>query len=234
MKINKFKSVFKRKHVVLPVIHVKDGQAMENAKIAFGCGADGIFLINHDISPSTLMEIYKEVRKGHKKEWIGINCLGLPVELVFSELPFDVSGVWSDNAGIDLGANECAKDVLKIKAEIGWEGLYFGGVAFKYQNKVPFPKLRLVAEVSKGFMDVVTTSGPKTGAPPEIMKIKIMKETLSKDFPLAIASGITSENVGEFLPYADCFLVATSISKDFYNLDSEKLKALIRAVETRR
>jgi hypothetical protein len=29
------------------------------------------------------------------------------------------------------------------------------------------------------------------------------------DWPLAIASGITPENVGEYLPVADCFLVAT-------------------------
>ncbi len=232
MKTNRFKSVFKKEHTVLPVIHVKDkSQAVENANVAFDCGADGIFLINHNVSPITLNEIYQEVRKRYEKEWIGINCLGLSVEIVFSELPFGVSGVWSDNAGIDLGgASECARDVLKIKAELKWEGLYFGGVAFKYQNKVPFPKLRLVAEVSKNFMDVVVTSGPKTGSPPDIMKIKIMKTTLSRDFPLAIASGITSENVKEFLPYADCFLVATSISKDFYNFDSEKLKALIRAV----
>lgn len=55
------------------------------------------------------------------------------------------------------------------------------------------------------------------------------------DFPLAIASGITPENVGEYLPWCDCFLVATGISCSFEELDPERVRALVgrvRAFET--
>ena len=46
------------------------------------------------------------------------------------------------------------------------------------------------------------------------------------DSPLAIASGITPENVLEYVAYVDYFLVATGISRDFHHLDPEKMAAL--------
>jgi predicted TIM-barrel enzyme len=80
-------------------------------------------------------------------------------------------------------------------------------------------------------MDVVTTSGPGTGLPANVEKISRMKQALG-DFPLAIASGITSENIHKYLPYATCFLVATGISKDFHSIDPERLRVLIENVRT--
>lgn len=78
-------------------------------------------------------------------------------------------------------------------------------------------------------MDVVTTSGPGTGKAAAVEKIRTMKEALG-DFPLAIASGITPENVSDYLPYADCFLVATGISRNFEQLDPARTHALVEAV----
>nr|NIN71503.1 hypothetical protein [Gemmatimonadota bacterium]NIO31186.1 hypothetical protein [Gemmatimonadota bacterium] len=49
-------------------------------------------------------------------------------------------------------------------------------------------------------------------------------------FPLAIASGITPENVGDYLDVADCFLVATGISSSFTELDPVKVRSLIEQV----
>ena len=43
---------------------------------------------------------------------------------------------------------------------------------------------------------------------------------------LTFASGINSINLVKY-PDADCFLVATGISKDFYTLDPYKLEILI-------
>lgn len=44
--------------------------------------------------------------------------------------------------------------------------------------------------------------------------------------PLAIASGITPENVGAYLGICDCFLVATGISQNVSELDGAKVKQL--------
>lgn len=56
-----------------------------------------------------------------------------------------------------------------------------------------------------------------------------MKEALG-DLPLAIASGITPDNIKRYLPYADCYLVATGISKSFTELDEARLRALVGRV----
>jgi predicted TIM-barrel enzyme len=78
-------------------------------------------------------------------------------------------------------------------------------------------------------MDVVTTSGKGTGWAADIKKIQKMKQAMG-DFPLAIASGVTPENVTTYLPVADCFLVATGISRNFYEFDLAKTRQLINVV----
>jgi predicted TIM-barrel enzyme len=79
------------------------------------------------------------------------------------------------------------------------------------------------------FMDVVTTSGVGTGHAAEIDKIQGMKQALG-DFPLAIASGIKPANVTDYLPHADCFLVATGISKSFDQLDPAAVGSLVSRI----
>jgi predicted TIM-barrel enzyme len=78
-------------------------------------------------------------------------------------------------------------------------------------------------------MDVVTTSGPGTGAEAGLVKIQRMKQAIG-GFPLAIASGITPENVAQYLPFADCFLVDTGISKTFTEIDPSRLQDLVNRV----
>ena len=47
---------------------------------------------------------------------------------------------------------------------------------------------------------------------------------------LAIASGVTPDNIGDYLPYVDHFLVASGISQDFHTLDPAKVRALAEAI----
>lgn len=105
--------------------------------------------------------------------------------------------------------------------------LYFGGVAFKYQRHVE--DFESACRVATRYMDVVTTSGPGTGHAAEVEKIRRMKAALGV-IPLAIASGVTPENVADYLPHADCFLVATGISRSFTELDPARVRSLIAAV----
>ena len=58
----------------LPVIHVdSEEQAIENAKIAFGSGADGLFLFSHIRDTSAFADIYDAVREQDPAKWIGLN-----------------------------------------------------------------------------------------------------------------------------------------------------------------
>lgn len=226
-----FNDVFFNRKVILPVIHIKDKfQVLRNAVVAHIFGCDGVFLINHgDMSYSILFDMYYSLYKVFPDWWIGVNCLDLsPIE-VFSEVHQGISGIWVDNAMIDEESNDQLKaiEIQKAREESGWQGLYFGGVAFKYQR--PVSEWAKAACIATNYMDIVTTSGPATGEPAYLGKIKEMKQAIGNR-PLAIASGITPQNVRSYLGFVDCFLVSTGISKDFWNLDELLLEELVRRV----
>jgi predicted TIM-barrel enzyme len=181
------------------------------------------------------MEIQYAVVGSFSDWWVGVNLLGVQQEMVFyyTHTKTKVAGVWVDNAKIkedQLGQPE-AHSILEWQTRMRWEGLYFGGVAFKYQRQVE--DLRRAVMTARDFMSVVTTSGPGTGRSANVDKIRIMKEALG-DFPLAIASGITPDNIAEYLPYSDCYLVATGISDSFEDLNpalTRRLVANVRAYD---
>ncbi|MBN2893661.1 MAG: hypothetical protein JXL97_17455 [Bacteroidales bacterium] len=228
----KFFEIFKNKHVVLPVIHVKNEElTFKNANTAFEEGADGVFLINHHYNFKHLLNIYQKLRQEFKNQWIGINCLDGDALDSFSIIPNDANGLWVDDAEIDEEKENqiYAKKVLNYFKQINWNGLYFGGVAFKYQRFVE--DLDSAVKIAKNFMDVITTSGQGTGIAADIQKIKTMRNAAG-DFPIAIASGITPENISHYLPYANCFLVSTGISKNFEELDKNKTHELIQNIRS--
>ncbi|MFK7805013.1 MAG: BtpA/SgcQ family protein [Anaerolineae bacterium] len=216
-----------------PVIHVRSlEQALQNAKIAFDANCDGIFLINHEnkdgireILYPELLTIHAAVHRRFPDWWIGLNCLDLPTADVFQHLNPAVSGVWADNGEIDESepTQPKAQQILNAKRASGWQGAYFGGVAFKYQR--PVSNSAEAARIGKEYIDIVTTSGRATGETPSIEKIRRMKQAIDPR-PLAIASGITPKNVDQYLTWADIFLVATGISSSFYELDIEKVRQL--------
>lgn len=225
---NRFRNAFDNTHVVLPVVHVQSpSQAIRNVTIAYEAQCDGVFLINHGISHAALMTAFAEVKAVFPNFWIGINSLGKdPLSLFGDE---DVSGIWTDNAQIEehRGEQVKAERIDDVRVAQNWQGLYFGGVAFKYQREVN--ELAQAARIAMRYMDVVTTSGPGTGHAPPIAKLRTMKQAIG-DFPLAVASGITTDNVSELLPYCDCVMVATGISKSFTELDRKLTHDLVQTV----
>lgn len=222
---------------LLPVIHIADdAQALRNAKVAIECGASGIFLICHrDTRGATkLRSAVAAVRQQFPELWIGVNILGMgPVEAI-KAIPAQVDGLWVDFIGIEEGR------VFPEAEEAQWlrrdmTAAYFGSVAFKYQ--APVQDLEAMTRRCEAYTDVMTTSGDGTGEAPGVDKIRRMSAALKEKDPtrlLAIASGITPENVDEFLPYADVFLVATGIGLDFHNLDPERTAALAAKINAKR
>ncbi len=233
-----FSAVFPGGNAFLAVIHVQtEPQVLRNVKIAHEEGADGVFLISHGAAIPTpiLLCLYQVVRQMYPLWWIGLNFLDRTTMNALLEVPPGVSGLWVDDAGIDEHAKDpCESARLhweqRMQKSKWWQGLYFGGVAFKYQQ--PVGNVARVAKLAVPFMDVITTSGNATGKPPTVAKIRAMRNAIGSH-PLAIASGITPENAGKYLGLADCFLVATGVSKSFTELDSERVGKLARIVSAR-
>jgi hypothetical protein len=225
--MSRYRQVFAGRRTVLPVIHVEStAQAQRNARIARDAGADGVFLISHGkVSDLALLDLQGEVAEAHPGWWVGVNCLGLSAEEVFATVTPKVNGVWTDNARIDETKAEqpYAERVTALRRRVP-DCLYFGGVAFKYQRNVN--DLEAACRAAVLHLDVVTTSGSGTGRAAHLEKIRRMSQALA-GHPLALASGITPDNVGEFLPYVDCYLVATGISVSFTELDPAKTRSLV-------
>ena len=225
---------------VLPVIHVADtGQALRNARVALAEGAQGVFLINHDFSPEELLPAIRDVRQAYPSLWLGVNFLAVTGRDAFPMLgALQAEGVmvdayWADDARIDERADRQteALEIDAVRADSGWTGLYFGGTAFKKQREVDPADHALSAQIACRHMDAVTTSGVATGRAADISKIETFRAACGAH-PLAIASGVTPENVHLYAPLVDAILVATGINHDgdFYNTDPARLRQLVSRV----
>ena len=231
--MSRFREIFSTRHVVLPIVHVSNhDQAARNVQIARDAGANGACLISHgSVSDSDLFDIYLRIADEHAGFWLGVNCLGWGAEELFTRAKDLVAGVWIDDALIDESRAEqpTATRINQVQQSVGWRGLYFGGVAFKYQR--PVRDLASASRNAVPYMDVVTTSGPGTGKAATPEKIRTIKQAIG-DKPLAVASGVTPENVPDYLPWADCFLVATGISYTFAELDPDRVRDLVPVVRS--
>lgn len=224
-------------HILMPVIHMENkGQAFINTKIAFDCGADAVWLIGHELSPEEFIKNALEIKRLMPDKWIGVNILKTKNEKTIQLFDNRMDGLWKDKGGVrenedgTINVNEARTIEFYIKGmnTFNLQTLYFGGVAFKYINDIK-TNFKEAARRAVDFMDVITTTGEATGSAPVIEKIKQMKEGAG-DHPLAIASGMTAENVQEFMPYVKCFLVATGISRDFHNLDPSKTRSFAKVL----
>jgi predicted TIM-barrel enzyme len=143
--------------------------------------------------------------------------------------------VWADNAEVDEYAEEqtlasCFKTATRVNH---WNGLYFGGVAFKYQRPVLEENLPKAAQCAVSCMDVIMTSGPGTGMQSDVQKVQLMKEGAG-EHPLGLASGVSPENISTFLPYVDVYLVASGIETSRYSgiLIPERTQSLSEAIHS--
>jgi predicted TIM-barrel enzyme len=220
-----FIKTFGQPKVLLPVIHVDNGdQAKQQCDIATSAGCKGVFLINHRIKSTKLISIANDIISQFPNLWVGANLLDLTAQQAFERLPQSARGLWVDDAYIHEGdpLDNAAAMVRRIRERDGL--LYFASVAFKYQK--PVTNVRQIALLASGLVDVVVTSGEGTGEAAYIGKVVAMKEGMLPHRHLGLASGVTENNVADYLPYVDAFLVATGISKSFTELDLEKTKKL--------
>ena len=236
---NRIHAVFGVPRVLLPVVHpVSWDQALASTQIAVDAGVKGIFLINQGLSSDEVLRLILEVRKRHPSLWVGLNLLGhSPAQVLERGLAAcegRLDGIWSDNANIDEAAPAAAQPVaeafLAARQRLGWNGLYFGGVAFKYQRDVAAEQLPGATRLAAGFMDVICTSGPGTGQHADPTKLAAMRGAVGGGVALALASGVTAENVGHYLPHVNAYLVGTGIEQAFGVLDPLKVAALHRAI----
>lgn len=228
---------------IFPVVHVNEvSQALDQTELVYHTGADGVYLIDHhNHDTALLLQAYNAVVQQNLYNFIGLNFLQLfSAENAFSfidkqfksgnvaRLP---NAIWVDDAIPD---RHNLIDLRRERMELR-NILYLGGVAFKYtRTYTDDPKDAAVqAKDLMPYVDVVTTSGKGTGSPPSPDKIRAMKQAIG-DQKLAVASGISSDNINNYAGLFDQLLVSTSIEDEPYSgiFVEKKLKNLIELSET--
>lgn len=187
-----------RKLEIIPVIHIQNyEQVLTNVRICVDVGIEKVMLICMSGNDYLTEESHKIVVSQYPDLWVGCNFLGKGAIEALST--FQGDGLWTDQT--------ITKERLGDKRK--FSGLYFGGVAFKYQTQ---PEDFVSAAVeAKECIDVVTTSGIATGRAADLSKLQAMRAAIG-DHPFAVASGVSEDNIGHYNGLLDYVLVATSIT----------------------
>jgi hypothetical protein len=149
---------------IIPVIHMQnENQVSTNIKICVECGIKKVFIINHVVSIGDLIKCALKVKQENPDLWVGINMLGQSVEISLGLGLIGIDGIWCDET-----------ITLEAKKYRNFNGMVFGGLAFKYQ---PQPSdLKSACEEAILSTDVATTSGSGTGKAADVEKIKVIRE----------------------------------------------------------
>ena len=199
---------------LIPVIHmVNENNVRTNINTCVDVGIKKVFLINHVVSVNDLIKCAIRTKEDHPDLWIGLNMLGTTTEDALSMEVKGIDGLWCDASITPERASEYRN----------FKGMFFGGLAFKYQ---PQPKdLELACKQAILSTDVATTSGSATGKAANIDKMKLIREYLG-NHPMAIASGVSADNIDSYKGIVDYLLVASSITTKGEMIIKEKLLEL--------
>lgn len=215
---------------VYPVIHFLDSDTtLAEVEVARTCGADGVFLISHALPDRMMLDAAGRAIRRNEGFPIGINLLSMSCfDACVKALEIGSPMVWADRAGVSSsGVTEDGARVADVLASN--PGLQvFAGVAFKYQPTETDPVAAANETRRLGF--IPTTSGTGTGKAADLGKIKSM----GAGGQLAIASGITPENVRDYAPYLSHILVATGVSRTEFHIAPPKLLSLIDSLQSQR
>lgn len=201
-------------------------------------GADGVFVVNNGfyINYAVLFAAASQLKE-LSPPWffVGINPLDLDTVEAIQKMKFlgtILDGLWVDSGEIYETEVEAGVRADVLFALNTFKKTFFGSFAFKTDKK-EVKDLVAVARVAAEFFDVPVTSGPATGVAADVEKIKTIKNAIPKKL-FALASGITEENVHQFLPFVDYFIVGTSLQadpKDPYHYNKKKIERLVQIIK---
>lgn len=206
---------------ILPVVHWSSlDVSLASMDIALEAGAPGVVLINMGGEVQQVLHSAVELRERYPTALVGVNVLGRTVrETLNVSRILGLDATWTDDQMTHTSRP------APPRPQMAPGHLLFCGVAFKGQEHEPDPVRAARTAVRLGM--VPTTSGRGTGIAPYPEHVAALREGIGPEAPLAVASGITPENVHLFSPHITHALVATGISRDFHNLDPALTRALV-------
>lgn len=242
--IERFKSAFPDNHNLIVALHSKSLEhALEGADIAISNGAHGIALVTHAITPTEGISFANRLKQDYPYHKVSLNVLQRdpykfwdknmqrdPLTLMQIIHYSEIDGIRTDKSmipWIDMVEwhEKYADKVLERQKKDWYNKLYLGGLDFKHQKHLDQSEYSFAIQQAKKYLDVITTSGPATGISADVEKIARIK-WLAGQHPVGLASGVTPENIHEYIRNTDISIVATGISKDYWNLEPTRVLEL--------
>lgn len=216
---------------VYPVVHVESvPQVLRDVRTAVEHPVSGVFLIDHEADDARLVDALTEVRAHFPDVFLGVNFLRRTRREALDILrqrgvgTAVVDAIWADSADLDGPTKD-----LWTESERERLPMHFGGIAFKYQEPVPLAELPALGSRARKLVDVPTTSGSGTGKAADLERLRALRSGLG-DHPLALASGVTPENISEYADLVTHVLVATGIAATDGGIDGDRLALLLSLV----
>lgn len=127
-----------------------------------------------------------------------------------------------------------AHELLRYRAQLGADVKILADVNVKHS--APLGPYALQAEVQdtveRGLADALIVSGTGTGKAVDLEELKAVK-AVAAGAPVFLGSGVSAQNVKSYLPYADGFIVGTSLKvggKSTNPVDVQRAKELVQAL----
>lgn len=213
------------------VIHVKDAeQAVEMARVAVKNGVNRLFVISHLGEDVTLPDIARQIKAECPTVSVGLNCLGADFAEAFGFAAMaNADALWFDDAGFHSSQPDQAKKSRFLVALNQFKILHphvdvFVGVGFKYQRVDAQPEIAALEVLSAGC--IPTTSGSATGVAADPTQIRLLCQGLPKASRIALASGVSAENIEQWRDLITDVFVASSVSDNEYTLNPGKVAKL--------
>jgi predicted TIM-barrel enzyme len=218
---------------IYTVIHHLDGPlTLEEAELSRELGADGVFLISHAGEDMQLPPLARKLSTrwaamrtpAGERPLVGLNLLTVdPLDALAQAVDCGAQALWVGPSGI--GSHEISAQARQLAGAASCQPqvTVLAGVAFKYQAHEPDPPAAARACLALGMLPV--TSGAGTGSAPSVDKIRSMSEATGGQ--LAVASGMTVDNVAQFAPYLSHILVATGVTREPHHIDAPTLKQFL-------
>lgn len=231
-------------------------KACREAEMYRNCGIDGIIVENmHDLPyvkdigceiVSGMTKICGEVRRnvcdgiplgvqilaGGNKEALSVASAA---EFQFIRVEGFVFGHVADEGWIE----SCAGDLLRLRKRISAENVaVFADIKKKHSAHSVTKDVDIVetARAAQFFMaDGVIVTGAETGAEADLREVDEVKLGC-ENMPVIVGSGVTKDNVRNFLGRADALIIGSHFKQDGKwnnNLDEDRIKHLLRVVDNR-
>lgn len=200
-------------------------------------GADGVVFINEFSEYEHLHSVIKELRAKYLDVKIGANYLGNKDDpygykgTFFLSKEYQLQIAWTDFSGIDLIKERPPISLHEIEAERPRDVFYCSGIHMKYSTLIDQSKSLIESAYQAiGWVDGILLTGPTTGVLPNPHNVIAVKSAVG-NYPLGLASGVSTQNAHLVKRYIDFCLVGTSLFDKEGRIERSKVSSLKNALQ---